>query len=380
MADALFASSGVTDAREARLASGGLLAVQGPSALDVRTGVLAGPGSTTLVTGTAATGPMTVQIAPHVVVGSRGVANGPYLGPVLEAATTVQIAAAPASGSRIDVVYAKQQDNTSGIPSPDVSAGPLYGVLAGTAASSPTKPALTAVVGAEELATVQVSAGATSTNGANVVITNTARQTAARGALILCRNRAERDALTGYPTLRAYQLDTKTEYFHDGTAWRFVRRDGSDGPYVAYRTSAAITGWPGGQVFGGAPVVDANTDTAMFTTTAGSDTATGNRVTVQEAGRYEVALALGVEYSPAGTNYYANMAPVFGGTAVGGKAAYWNGRAVGGGSAPNSQWQDFSWNQQLWLPAGTDVRIATAANPQPGQSVRYSIIELERIG
>lgn len=195
----------VTTAKDGRFADGGLLAVQGPTAIDARTGVLYGPGSTALVTGTAATAPMTVAIAPHHWVATRGAANGPYLG-ALEAATTATIPAAPAAGAgtRIDVVYVKQQDSQAGIPSPDGTNAPLYGVVSGVAGGA--KPALP--VGAEELATVSVSPGATATNGANVVIANTARQTVPRGASIPVRNQAERDALTTHPFLTVKRLDT----------------------------------------------------------------------------------------------------------------------------------------------------------------------------
>lgn len=183
--DALAVGGGVTDPRDARHAVGGLLALQGPTALDVRTGVMVGPGSTQLITGTTRTGPkMSVRLGEHVAVTSRGTANGAYLGPTLEAPLEVDVELAPASGSRIDVVYVKQRDTTSGVPTPDATPGPLYGVLTGQVSTgTPAKPSLAAIVGAEELGTVQVSAGATSTNGSGVIITNTARPTVARGGI-----------------------------------------------------------------------------------------------------------------------------------------------------------------------------------------------------
>ncbi|RBY82689.1 hypothetical protein [Blastococcus sp. TF02A-26] len=207
--DALTAGAGQTDQRDARHAVGGLLAVQGPTALDVRTGVLHGPGSTALITGTAKTGPkMSVLIGVHHSVGSRGVANGPYLGPTLDAALEVDVDLAPATGSRIDVVYERQRDTTSGVPTPDAATGPEYGVLKGSSSTgTPTKPDLSTIVGATELGTVTVAAGATSTNGSNVTIANTARQTVARGARVPVRNQAERDALTAFPGLEVYRLD-----------------------------------------------------------------------------------------------------------------------------------------------------------------------------
>lgn len=224
VADALH-TPGVVDAKDGRIDDAGLLACQ-TSTLDVRTGVLHGPGTTALVTGTAATGTMTYAIAAHHWVASRGVANGPYRG-ALEAATTVATAPAPGSNSRIDVIWAKQQDTTAGIPSPDAATGELYGVTSGAAAVSPVKPAIP--VGAVELATAVVAAGATSTNGAGVTITNTGRLTVARGAAVPVRSQAERDALAaawgGSGGLTVKRLDatgTPMEEW-DGTSWRRYR-------------------------------------------------------------------------------------------------------------------------------------------------------------
>lgn len=216
MADALH-TTGVVSAQEARVDDGGLIAVHGPTALDARTGVLFGPGATTVVTGTSATAPMTVNIAAHHWVSTRGSANGPYRG-AAESTKTVNIAAAPGSGTRIDVVYVKMQDNTAGVPTPDGAVGELYGVLQGTAGAG--KPSLATIVGAEELATVSVSAGATSTNGAGVTITNTARLTVARGAPIPVRNQTERDALTLYTGIAVKRLDAGgVEERYSGSAW-----------------------------------------------------------------------------------------------------------------------------------------------------------------
>lgn len=232
--DALTAGVGQTDQRDARHAVGGLLAVQGPTALDIRTGVLTGPGSTALITGTTKTGPkMSVQIGVHVAVPSRGAANGAYLGPTLEAPLEVDVDLAPASGSRIDVVYVKQRDTTSGIPTPDVTPGPLYGVLTGQVSTgTPGKPDLSTIVGAEELGTVQVSASATSTNGSGVVITNTARQTVARGGVLPVADPDGRAALAAaggvYRGLVVHERSTGRLYEwsqptgQQAGAWRYV--------------------------------------------------------------------------------------------------------------------------------------------------------------
>jgi hypothetical protein len=110
----------------------------------------------------------------------------------------------------------------------------VYAVAQGTAAASPTKASLP--VGATELATVQVAAGATSTNGAGVTITNTARQAVARGARVPVRSQAERDALTAYAGLEVYRLDTGyPERYSAAYGWQTIRNR-------AFRTTAFTAG------------------------------------------------------------------------------------------------------------------------------------------
>lgn len=219
MADALGTGGGVVSDEDHRLATAGMIASQ-TSTLAVRTGVMHGPSSAALVTGTTATGTMTVNVLAHHWVTTRGTADGVYLG-TKEASTTVNIAAAPAADSRIDVVWSKQNDAGSTI-SPDATTGESYGVTTGTVAVSPTKPAIP--VGAVEIATVTVAAGATNTLGAGVTIANTARLTVARGAPIPVRNAAERDALTTFPLLTVYRLDTGSIESRNAadTAWGTV--------------------------------------------------------------------------------------------------------------------------------------------------------------
>jgi hypothetical protein len=214
VADALH-TPGVVSAQDGRLDDAGLIASQG-AGMDVRTGVLHGPGSTALITGTADTAPMAVLVAAHHGVTRRQVSEGVYRG-ATEAPVRVSIDAAPASDSRIDVVWVKQNDASAGVLTPDATTEWLVSKTTGTVAASPVKPAIP--VGALELGTVTVAAGATATNGAGVTIANTARQTVARGARIPVRNAAERDALTTFPGLEVYRLDTDTVELHDGTAW-----------------------------------------------------------------------------------------------------------------------------------------------------------------
>lgn len=193
---------GVVSDEDHRLDLAGLIAPQS-SSLAVRTGIMLSPTSTAVITGTSATGTMTVNVLPHHWVTTRGTGDGIYLG-TKETSTTLTIAAAPGSNSRIDVVYSKQNDSSSSL-TPDATTGELYGVVTGTAAASPTKP--TVPFGAIEIGTVTVAAGATNTLGAGVTIATTAPQVVARGADIPVRNQTERDALTLFTGLTVKRLD-----------------------------------------------------------------------------------------------------------------------------------------------------------------------------
>jgi hypothetical protein len=211
---------GVVSDEDHRLAMAGMIAPQ-TSDLAVRTGVMWGPGATALISGTSATGTMTYSIGIHHAVTSRGTGDGVYLGPTLDAVTTVNTIAAPGSNSRIDVIYVKQNDTSSTITADTGSTQPIYGVANGTAAVSPVAPTLP--VGAIELGRATVAVGATSTNGAGVTITQTAVQTVARGADIPVRTQAERDALALFTGLTVKRLDiagAPTETYTGSTWWR----------------------------------------------------------------------------------------------------------------------------------------------------------------
>lgn len=216
MSDALGTPGGVISDEDHRLALAGLIAAQSTS-IAARTGVMWGPGTSAIITGTSATGTMTVNVGVHHWVSSRAAADGVYLG-AKEASTTVNIAAAPGANSRIDVVYAKQNDAGSTI-SPDGSTGEFYGVVTGTAAASPVKPSLP--VGAVEIGTVTVAAGATNTSGAGVTINNTAPLTVARGADVPVRSATERDALTKFTGLTVKRLDSggRVERWDGASRW-----------------------------------------------------------------------------------------------------------------------------------------------------------------
>jgi hypothetical protein len=194
-------SPGPVDAPQARLDEAGLIAVQGPGPLDVRTGVLYGPGTTALITATSDTAPMAVLVGVNHAVTSRQASDGVYRG-TTDVAVRVPIEAAPASGSRIDVIWEQQADAQSTL-TPDATTEWLVSKTTGPADG--TKPAIP--VGALELGTVTVPAGATSTDGAGVTIANTVRQTVARNARVPVRDQADRDSLTRFAGLEVYRLD-----------------------------------------------------------------------------------------------------------------------------------------------------------------------------
>jgi hypothetical protein len=236
-ADALGTAGGVVSAVDHRLGIGATVTPLAGSNLAVRTGVLPSAGWSTLITGTAATAPMTVAIAAFQAVTSRGTADGARMGPVQDVATTVNIAAAPGTNSRIDLIYVKENDADATVPSPDGSTGGVIGVVTGTAAVTPSKPALP--VGGEEIGTVTVAAGATATNGTGV--SNTARATVMRGGIVPVRS--------GDATVGAYDGQ-----YRDNPSYGWVER-----------WSASLGGWFRNAVPHAAKRV---TMTATFTSTS----------------------------------------------------------------------------------------------------------------
>lgn len=232
---------GAVSPAEARLDDAGLLTPQGPGLITPRTGVLHGPGATTIVTGSTDAGPMTVNVNAHHWVTSRGPAtDGVYRG-ANEIARKVSIAAAPASGTRIDVVYVKQNDQYSTL-TPDGNSDVVYAAVTGTVGAG--KPPIP--VGAEELATVTVTPGATTTLSAGITIANTARLLVARGAPIPVRTLAERDALPKWDGLAVKRLDVPGRPVEecDGTTFRRYTLDDDTG-WQTVPVNSPFTPWAG---------------------------------------------------------------------------------------------------------------------------------------
>lgn len=194
---------------EARLALAGMVAENSPGV--PRTGLMFQSASTVV----AGTGAMTYNVGPCNPVVNRSAGDGVYAW-TLSGTTSIPTTLAPATGSRWDLIFTKQNDPSKG--DPDNQA--LVGVVQGVASSTPSKPYASVPEGALVLAEAQVSAGALATNGGSVVITQVWRHTAARGAPIPVRNQTERDELSAFTGLRITRLDYKAmEQVYHGGGW-----------------------------------------------------------------------------------------------------------------------------------------------------------------
>lgn len=177
-----------------------------------RTGVLGGANTSIVAT----TGTMNVTIAAAEFAVSKGKADGVVLF-TNDGSINVLVAAAPASNSRIDVIWVKHNDNTTG----DGDSLPTAGVTTGTAAASPTKPAIP--TGALELATLRIYAGTTATNGGANVLTNTYQMTSSRGGVVPFRTKTDLDLwTTAVAGQLALDLATGIYYRRSGGAWALL--------------------------------------------------------------------------------------------------------------------------------------------------------------
>ena len=129
----------------------------------------------------------------------------------------VALSAAPSANSRIDVVYAKQNETRS--PMSDGSDSPIFGVVKGVAAATPVAPDVPD--GALALAQVLLPAGVSNTAAAGVVITQTYIGAALKGDMLRVQTSAQRDALTTVPegTL-LHNVADNCDYVRKGEVWR----------------------------------------------------------------------------------------------------------------------------------------------------------------
>ena len=227
--DALFTAGLVLSAQDARAGLAALVAHDGSGP---RLGVFY-EGNQALITGTATTSPsMQISVSPLAFAGQKALTEGVYIGRST-GTVLVDIAAAPASNSRIDTVYVMERDQNSTTSPDSVTQGEI-GVITGTAAVSPTAPA--APAGAVVLGTVQVAAGVTATTNAGCTITTTCTWTTGAGAPIPVRNPTERGALSAFDGLLSYDLGLGIVSVSDYTGyWR------STGPFAMATGSVAVT-------------------------------------------------------------------------------------------------------------------------------------------
>jgi hypothetical protein len=157
-----------------------------------------------------------------------------------DGAANVLLDAAPGANARIDVIYAKQNDASGTVTVPDANNTALLTFVKGTAGAVPVKPTLP--VGALELATVLIPSGATATNSAGVVITQTAAFTAGAGAKVAFRTKTALDLWTTAAARQsAVVLADGVRYEFTGSTWELSDR----GIFASARgkaTSTAIAG------------------------------------------------------------------------------------------------------------------------------------------
>jgi hypothetical protein len=157
---------------------------------------------------------MAVDVAAFAGVAVRG--GGPVF-MANDGTVSVSVDAAPASNSRIDVVYFMQHESAS--PYSDADDLPTIGVAKGTAGAVPVKPSIP--TGAVELATILIPSGVSATNAVGVVITQTAPFTTVVGTPLPVRNSTERAALPTYVDgTEVVQLDTTVTYRRVSGAWK----------------------------------------------------------------------------------------------------------------------------------------------------------------
>ncbi|MGG7510915.1 hypothetical protein [Plantibacter sp. YIM 135249] len=126
---------------------------------------------------------------------------------------TIATTAAPASNSRMDVIWVRARFTASG----DASGAPEINVTQGAASGTvpPPKPSIPA--GALELATAQIPSTATATNSSGVIITQTHQFTAASGGVVPFRSNAERDAWI--PPSGQYGAVGNQLFVSNGSTW-----------------------------------------------------------------------------------------------------------------------------------------------------------------
>lgn len=238
-----------TTTLEHRLMLAGLYAENAPGV--PRPGILAQ--STTVLVVPRNDG-MSWDVMPSESVIPRTASEGVYT-PTLTGVNNVTTIAAPATNSRWDLLYIKQNDTAKG----DADNQAVLGVIQGTAAASPSKPTGSLPSGAMVLAESRIFAGTSAVLEGSNTTAQVWRHTAARGAPIPVRDATERAEIT-MPAIgqQVSRLDQNgrietwngTVWWYIGQTWSFNRGAGTDSSFTTADVglvSGTITNAPAGR-------------------------------------------------------------------------------------------------------------------------------------
>lgn len=194
-----------TSPTETRLALAAFVSRASAAAWGARPGVLWGGA----VSGTAG---WAYNVAPAALITTRGALEGVYPS-ANTGISSVGTDPAPASGSRIDIVYVLQQDTDVG----DLGNASVLGVAIGAASGAPIAPSIPA--GALELARNTMASTATTTASAGNTITNTAAFTCLAGGMFEVPTVASLTRILTPRALDVARVGTDDMYVYRGGAW-----------------------------------------------------------------------------------------------------------------------------------------------------------------
>lgn len=195
-----------TSPTETRLALAAFVSRAAAAAWGARPGVLWGGA----ISGTAG---WAYNVAPAALISTRGALEGVYPS-ANTGISSVGTDPAPASGSRIDIVYALQQDIDVG----DLGNAAQLGVAIGAASGAPIAPSIPA--GALELGRNTMTSTATTTASAGNTITSTAPFTALAGGMYEVPTVASLTRIVSPLDLEVARVGNTDLYIRQGGAWR----------------------------------------------------------------------------------------------------------------------------------------------------------------
>lgn len=170
---------------------------------------------------------MKYKVDPCHVVQNRATGEGVYVF-TFTGVTEVTTTPAPATGSRWDIIYVKQNDTDKG----DANNSPVLGVTNGTPGASPTKPS--APSGAMVLAEARIYAGTVATMEGLNTFTALYKFTALRGEPIPVRDVADRDTMAGTPGKKVMRIDRDNQIQTYSGSWTLSGWEWLDRPRRFY--------------------------------------------------------------------------------------------------------------------------------------------------